>query len=313
MHLNVIDMPEHWPDGTADGSVHSVYAGVLNLSFDDGDHLALDARGGSDTLPGTARIGEAPGLDFRRLVTPGAPVSLRAGVLRVQGSPLTADFRTASRNRPSSEPMEFADGSPDNASWFAAWNLFLVARSVAGFAIALNHDAATSRLDGAIARRVRATVSELLRTASTGNVEFSRTCLARLIGAGPGLTPSGDDFTTGFLLGLRCGSASQRRFAERLADDCRRLSQASTDISRHYLGHAAAGRFAGSSIKFARAVLDGADDTEKRLRTVLGAGASSGSDTAFGILCGLAVSSEELTDLVVNALLGSRQTTGVSA
>ncbi|MBS27379.1 MAG: hypothetical protein CL566_00395 [Alphaproteobacteria bacterium] len=312
MRLNVIDMPEHWPDGNADGLVHSVYADVLNLSFDDIGHLVLDARGGTDDLPGTARIEETPGLDFRRLVVPGTHVSMRAGVLRVGGSRLTADFRNASRTVSAIEPIGIADRSLDETWWMTAWNLYLDTRSTAGFAVALDEQSSNSSLAEAIASRVRSTVPDLLSSASAGNLEHAGACLARLIGAGPGLTPSGDDFTVGFLLGLCTGSERNRQLAEHLARDCSQRSRASTDISRHYLGHAAVGRFAGSSVRLADAVVTGAGDMPTRLQTVLGAGASSGSDTAFGILCGLAVGADRPTRIVLTALQDEHLTKSMS-
>lgn len=302
MQLNVIDRPDNWPRGTADGAVHSVFARVLNLSFGAQDQLSLDARPDAGTLPGTARVTGPRAMDFRTLVAPGAAVSLRAGILRIHGSALAADFREVPISQATPLPASATSDLVDDDAWWKAWTIFVATAPRAGFAIAVVPDFSGGRLDTAIVRRVRAAIPPLLRAVRAGDDARSRDCLVSLIGIGPGLTPSGDDFAAGFLLGLEFGPAARRATSKALSLALAGSSRASTDISGHYLAHAAAGRFASAPVRLAHSIARHSGDIGDRLHDAMQSGACSGSDTAFGILCGMATTSAQSTRIVVDAL-----------
>lgn len=114
-----------------------------------------------------------------------------------------------------------------------------------------------------------------------------------LIGLGPGLTPSGDDFLCGFLAALRAVSASDSGLAAFLdrvtgAADGALPFAATTDVSAAFLAEAFAGRFGAALTAFADAARglpprSGCGDATAEL---LGIGHSSGSDAAAGFLFG---------------------------
>jgi len=118
--------------------------------------------------------------------------------------------------------------------------------------------------------------------------------LDRLVGLGPGLTPSGDDMLVGMLAALRRPRAPlvDARAAGRLADALAPRLVRTTAVSRFYLAHALAGRF-GAALLDARDVLVAGDEPATpervgamiRLRSV---GATSGTDLLAGLLTALA-------------------------
>ena len=128
--------------------------------------------------------------------------------------------------------------------------------------------------------------------------------LHRLLGTGPGLTPSGDDFATGFFLGMRSVSLHPGRqaFLGELTHATLAQSCDSTDVSRACLEHAAAGRFSAPLTSLVKAIAAHTNDLPARLADVLAMGHSSGRDAAFGVLCGLAVGEPDLRARVITKL-----------
>jgi hypothetical protein len=117
---------------------------------------------------------------------------------------------------------------------------------------------------------------------------------SRLIGLGPGLTPSGDDYVLGVatactLLGPRAHVA--RAAMARVIDDG---ADRTNDISHAALAHAARGRVRQSLVDLATALADGDRSTTAfRADRVLAIGATSGTDILAGLLAGLALTTTE--------------------
>ncbi|NJD57802.1 MAG: DUF2877 domain-containing protein, partial [Anaerolineae bacterium] len=117
--------------------------------------------------------------------------------------------------------------------------------------------------------------------------------VARLIGLGSGLTPSGDDFLVGFLTGLQCvaGSNAMRLiYLRELWKLVIRLSHQTNDISRTYLYHAAHGQVSSRLAGLATAITKCAGREQLVITTeeALHEGHTSGMDTVTGLLVGLA-------------------------
>jgi hypothetical protein len=117
---------------------------------------------------------------------------------------------------------------------------------------------------------------------------------SRLIGLGPGLTPSGDDYVLGVatacaLLGPRARVA--RAAMARVIDDG---AHRTNDISHAALAHAARGRVRQSLVDLATALADGDRSTTAfRADRVLAIGATSGTDILAGLLAGLSLTTIE--------------------
>lgn len=110
--------------------------------------------------------------------------------------------------------------------------------------------------------------------------------LVRVLGAGPGLTPSGDDAAAGLLLTARALAATPTAL-----DQVEQIGQVvadvalerTTSISAALLRHAAAGRAARVVVEAISAVAGGSPSTAA-LERLLQLGHSSGADTAAGML-----------------------------
>lgn len=103
-----------------------------------------------------------------------------------------------------------------------------------------------------------------------------------LLGRGSGSTPSGDDLLVGWLAGLarqgRPAPAVRRALAASLAATCR--------LSRHFLGHALAGRFHLALVRLAG--LGAAPAADHPLaRALARQGDRSGRASLAGYLAGL--------------------------
>ncbi|MBI5245336.1 MAG: DUF2877 domain-containing protein [Elusimicrobia bacterium] len=111
---------------------------------------------------------------------------------------------------------------------------------------------------------------------------------AEIRGLGFGLTPSGDDFLAGFLLGL---NAAQASFGTDLSEDIRAIYTAArteNPFSRAFLSCAAQGRYSEQAKRLVLALLEGAEDDIRPVAArLLAMGASSGADLGVGLLLSL--------------------------
>lgn len=106
-----------------------------------------------------------------------------------------------------------------------------------------------------------------------------------LSGCGFGLTPSGDDFIAGHLIGLNLLQASGLR-------DCRarigwvyHAARSSNLLTRTFLRLAREGRVTGKQKDLVETLLDGDEErVGSRVRDLLGTGATSGADLATGFV-----------------------------
>ncbi|HWM34239.1 MAG TPA: DUF2877 domain-containing protein [Pseudolysinimonas sp.] len=129
--------------------------------------------------------------------------------------------------------------------------------------------------------RQRAEASALARAARDG-ADVADTLL-RLIGAGPGSTPAGDDVVAGVLAGLRAAGLSEA--AAELGARVLPLLGRTTAASTHYLEAAATGRFA-DRVHALVAGLRSARSAPAAIRAAATFGASSGTDLLAGIVAG---------------------------
>lgn len=105
-----------------------------------------------------------------------------------------------------------------------------------------------------------------------------------LIGCGPGLTPSGDDFLQALLITLSSGDAQDRAAFQSLASAVKPHLPRTTRVSRAFLVEAMQGWAFGAL----KDVLDGLPMvTQDKIDALLGIGATSGPAYALGILMGL--------------------------
>jgi hypothetical protein len=145
--------------------------------------------------------------------------------------------------------------------------------------------------------KARPAIHALSRASRCLDRAGARAAVADLVGLGPGLTPSADDFLVGYLTGLWSATgdnAARHVFVAALGDDLMALADRTNDISRAYLRLAARGQVSRLLFNLAAAIGRGYTDGEARglARIALDVGHSSGADGVAGLLVALSVWNE---------------------
>lgn len=295
------------PDFT--GRVHSVFSRVVNLSDREDGLLTLYAGAASALPPGAILLSAPADFDFSAHVSPGAATACRGGVLRIARSSLSVDLRSA-RTAPETASDWRAICTDFAPAWRIVWRILADAAPRSGFAAVFADTPPARALDTALAARLRCALPPLLAALPGGDANAAAAAAAPLIGAGYGLTPSGDDFLAGFVYAAQRSADTAAQRAQ-IDDLVRRLAEmaASGDISRSYFVHAGAGRVAPSLACLATAILAqaGRNALASATADALAIGHSSGADAALGLLCGLAAWRKDLAASVLVALRASGQ------
>lgn len=134
----------------------------------------------------------------------------------------------------------------------------------------------------------------LIASFELGNTEGAAEEASRLLGLGPGLTPSGDDFLCGFLGTLSLVSPFLGDQRKDIDDLNRRVISSingrTNPISHAYLRHYARGKPSGFTSRMIQSLLDGTESNiEESIKNVCRVGHSSGTDTALGVLTAFSI------------------------
>lgn len=268
------------------GRVHSVFERVINLQHDDGALVTLASRD----------------LD-------NAPATLRLDVAGFAGAGLAAgDHVTITDQRIAIGSVEMRiDGAASWQTLLPAWtpettrlrrNLAELRAVPAAALRAKNAHHTASALDISVAQALQQRAALLCDALRHGDGEAACAFARDLIGFGPGLTPSGDDFLVGLFVVLHLpGSPAPcpTDFCEAVMAGIESRTNA---ISAAALKAAARGQVRECIQGLLRALMTG---TPQSLRTalaqVLAIGSSSGADIVAGMLSGF--------DLILAAELDS--------
>lgn len=114
------------------------------------------------------------------------------------------------------------------------------------------------------------------------------TGVSTLIGAGYGLTPSGDDFVAGYCSGLYLGGARYTGLRKSLVKIIDPISERTNIVSRTMLRYCCRGRFYERA-KFLLGALHSGNTREisEGASAMRAVGETSGTDFSFGLLCAL--------------------------
>ncbi|MEV4397386.1 DUF2877 domain-containing protein [Nonomuraea sp. NPDC049607] len=248
------------------GTVHSVFATACNLAVDGLLLTVHDAV--APHTPTSVRV-----TGWRPAARVGDPVRCRSGLLSFGAHVLDL------RDVPVWTPPPPARASSTVTGWRQVAELRERYVEAEGLTV--------PGLDGR---------AESLLEALTGRPHDVPGAVARLVGFGPGLTPSGDDLLVGALAVLSrtarsAGGPAPARAFRTLADGVRRHAHRTTDVAAHYLRLAAEGHYSEPILDLVDALVTGADRTAVPARTqaALRVGASSGADGVAGVLLGLRV------------------------
>lgn len=135
-----------------------------------------------------------------------------------------------------------------------------------------------------LAERSRALVCEFSNHRMSNALKYA----VGIIGLGPGLTPSGDDFLVGLITAINmknCPYQSYKVFGKQVVSMAKNLTN---DISYMALKKASNGKVRESIICLVNSLLNGNEkELILSLNNVLNIGSSSGTDIALGLVCGL--------------------------
>ena len=265
--------------------VQSIYRSVVNITTADGLLTVASPEGGG--LPNGVLADLGP--DWRQIgLHSGMVVSASATSIRVPDAGLEIQFDAASRWSPRLESSAAAADAA-TARWgrrAAATRAIAQARASAGGFGPLLRDAVCHDPVG-ILDKARPMLADLVSALEAGDRSLAAKVATRLIGLGPGLTPSGDDVLVGIEAALH---ALARPSAGFLAPALGDVDERTTALAATLLRHAAAGEFA-ERLHILLAALLGSDDESipAAIDRAVAWGATSGSDCLLGVLIGLDV------------------------
>lgn len=273
--------------------VHSVFRSVLNLQVEGTDILVALTGPEGAVLPHAIALCEPP--DFTCLpVVVGTPGALTDTTLELGSSGGLSVSLVGSVTKPRAA---LAPIGRVGHAWHALVERLMSEqdqRSTALRIACLGTAQSSSPMGEGLAQKARGLGASTLAVVKSPESESTRATLdasvSMLVGAGEGLTPSGDDFLCGFLAAAEC-SMPARRAIDGLAA-LRRAVEASllrtTAISRSLLLCAVRGHFPDPLLAAADAL---AEDCKVQalaaLDRLLDFGHSSGADLATGFLYGV--------------------------
>jgi Protein of unknown function (DUF2877) len=268
--------------------VQSIYRSVVNITTADG--LLTVASPESGGLPNGILVDLGP--DWRA-------IGLRAGMavvasdtnIRVPDAGLDIQFHAASRWSPR---LRLSAGAADAAT--ARWGgrsaatraIAGACASAGGFGPLLREDLSPDPVG--ILEVARPLLATLVVALETGNRSLAAAVATRLIGLGPGLTPSGDDVLVGIEASLHALARPSAGFVAMAMGD---VEGRTTALGATLLRHAGAGEFA-ERLHILLAALLGSDDEAipTAIDRAVAWGATSGTDCLLGVLIGLDVAAD---------------------
>ena len=297
MRLSALSASVETPTMSFSGVIHSIFHHACNVSLEGDALLTLVSSEKGNPAQGI-RLKTPPTFTFLNQLRVGQSVACRGGILRISGSDLSVDLRTASLWHIDLKALRVDLRQRDTArAWVAAWlelakhrNRNGISAMIAGTPLPRHNPVISPGIETLVDRAVQ-TVPALIGATRNRQVDVAITAVRPLIGLGPGLTPSGDDFIVGYLAGLwsTTGSHSSRlRFMSSLGAW---LSQAAADtnaISCTYIKSAVNGHvsepIATLAQRFGQA--NSMDSVREATRTALQVGNTSGTDGVLGLLFG---------------------------
>jgi len=148
-----------------------------------------------------------------------------------------------------------------------------------------------SRFEEEASRMLRDRAALFLSELYAGRKEHAVKAAQRLLGLGPGLTPSGDDFLVGVFAVMNLRGGPLHACQGVCQEIMRPASRLTNEISLAALKQAANGRVRDCIVELIDALAYGTpEQLIPRIDAVLRIGSSSGTDIAMGIYAGLELS-----------------------
>jgi len=272
------------------GSVHSVFRQACNIETAGGALITLLAPSAGN-LPHGIRCRFGWPSNLEALLRPGQTVVASATTLQAPEAALVIDL---SGSRPWSGEIaqhRIYARSTHIQHRLSTVRSILEVQADEGFApILLRGAGQSSPLRDAMAGRLAHCLPRLAIAGAAWDAEGMAQALAPLVGLGPGLTPSGDDFIIGYLAALWCQAGRDAQLGSllhALASPLHRLATHTNAISRQFIVNAVMGQFSERLVGVVRALAQPDLDIRARTAEALRTGHSSGADSLVGLLFGL--------------------------
>ena len=279
------------------GVVHSIFRQACNVSLECDSLLTL-LSSEKGNAPQGIRVRTPLNFTFRNQLCVGQAVACRGGILRITGSDLSIDLRPASPWHVDLKGLRVALHQHNTAqAWATAWLELGRHRRGDGISAMLapiqepKQNPVTQYAIQALLGKTVQAVPALIEATRTFRIDDAITALRSLVGLGPGLTPSGDDFIVGYLAGLWStagGDLSRLRFISSVGAWLSRSAAGTNAISRSFLTSAVSGNICEPLATLAQRIgqANSMDSVREAAGAALRVGNTSGADGVLGLLLG---------------------------
>lgn len=289
MQLQATSLGEAIPRANFDATIRSVFDSAVNFRLANEDRLITLLISDRYELPQGIRINDK-NISLQSL-TVGLRAASRGGILRFDSSSLTIDLRGAPVWK-CRVPELHADMLVPVAmqAWSSAWE-FLNRQQRLKHTEIVADDLFQLDAGSLLNRKLSQPILQLVSAAEQFDVQGAIHSAKKMIGLGPGVTPSGDDILIGFFAGLWSlagDDQAQLSFMHSFGESLLNVAKQTNEISRTYLYHAGQGQFSSSLSNLAEAIALGGQ-VESAIHEAMRVGHSSGMDSVTGLLIGLCV------------------------
>ncbi|HET9909831.1 MAG TPA: DUF2877 domain-containing protein, partial [Anaerolineales bacterium] len=259
MHFYAVSIGSTVPQNNFTAAIQSVFESSLNLRLGHQDRLITILVSDHYDLPQGIRL-IARNVPFQSLV-----VGLRAAstekILRFESSPLLISLREASIWEAQIPYIDVTLASTRQA-WARLWHSLNLQQRLKGTEL-IGEDLFQTEQGSHLTRKLSQPVLGLIAGTKDYDVETAVDAAQKMIGLGPGVTPTGDDILIGYLAGLWSATGDdnqQIKFVEAFGNALLNLIRQTNEISRTYLYHAIHKQFSSSLIKLLNAIREGEPD-----------------------------------------------------
>ena len=289
MRVHAVSIGQAVPRENFDASIQSVFDSAVNLRLTQQDRLITVLLSDHYELPQGIRLAtQAVPLNLLKIDQHAA---VRGGILRFASSALSIDLRGAPVwTCPIPALNTDMSSSSVQEGWTMVWGLLNKRQRLHATDI-IASDLFQGNTGSALSQRMSEPVMELIVSTERLDTEASLQAAQKMIGLGPGVTPSGDDLLIGFLAGLwSLAGENQPRlsFIQSFGSALSSITTQTNEISRTYLYYATRGQFASSLSNLAEAIAKGGE-VSQAAQYAMRVGHSSGMDSVTGLLIGLRI------------------------
>ena len=296
MHVQALSIGVDVPTHCFSGTVHSVFGQACNLGLEADGLLTLLLSQKGNTPQGI-RLNVACQSVFLDRLRVGQLVACRGGIIRIDKVDLCVDLRSARRWHVNLRELHIDLRQLSQArAWTVAWSELNTHHYRNGGLEIIGPVCSTRRDLSSVGtepflQRAASTVPALLQATGTCRLEDATIAIQQLIGCGPGLTPSGDDFLVGYVAGLWSTvghDTSRMKFLTTLGLELCNVAQHTNAISCAYLRSAAKGNVSEPIARLAQQLnqSSGMNGVRAATQAALQVGHTSGSNGVLGLLLG---------------------------